>query len=413
MPFDRHVMESKTQPFEQSTCRPLVCRLLDSTAMNLSRVPVAVWASSFEAGGTERQMVELIRGLDSETFEVHALCFAARGRWLPTVAASADSVAEFPIAGFARRATWRQVRRYSHWCRERAIQIVLTSDFYTNIFGLTGAALAGVPVRIGGRREINTDKTAAKLLLQRAAYGTAHRVVANSRAAADRLQREGVPRSRLAVVPNGIDAGDFASHRAPRPLRRALTVANLRVEKGHDVLIDAIAMHGRGLADIEFQLVGDGPCREGLERRVRDHGISHRVRFLGERHDIPQLLADADLFILPSRTEAFPNSVMEAMAAGLPVVASGVGGVLELVEHGRSGVLVPPDEPRALADAIAALASDPRRAHALGCAARETVQTRYSTGNMVAAFSDLFRAELDRRLARSIQRPAATAAAPR
>jgi len=358
------------------------------------RVPIAVWLSSFGAGGTERQMVHLIRGLDRDCFSVHAACFEARGQWHDAAAASAVEIAEFPIHGFFRPNTWRQVRTYADWCRNRRIAAVITSDFYTNIFGLTGAALAGVPVRIGGRREIVTDKGPAKLVLQRGAYALAGAIVANSNAAASRLRREGVPSRSIHVVSNGVELPQRAMReRAGRP--RAVCVANLRPEKGHDVLIDAIA--GRpDLRDLQVEFVGDGPCRSALEAQARARGVGDRVRFLGERRDVGERLGDADLFVLPSRTEALPNSVMEAMAAGLPVVACRIGGIPELVEHGVTGLLVPPDDPDALADAMAQLVANPARASALGAAARGAVAERFSMARMIAGFTEILLEQLRR-----------------
>ncbi|HEX5473905.1 MAG TPA: glycosyltransferase [Vicinamibacterales bacterium] len=366
-----------------------------------SRIPIAVWLSSFDAGGTERQMVRLIRGLDPAVFEVHAACFRAEGPWLAEAAACAASIAEFPIHGFRSRESWRQVVAFARWCRAREITAVVTSDFYTNVLGLAGAALARVPIRLAGRREINTDKTIAKLILQRAAYALAHRVVANADAGAARLRREGVRRSRIRVVPNEIEVPDGPA-RSPRPIARVLTVANLRAEKGHDVLIDAVARVSR--ATVAFDLAGDGPCRSALEARARARGVADRVRFLGHRDDVPQLLAQADAFVLPSRTEAFPNGLVEAMAAGLPVIASGVGGISELVEDGVTGLLVPPGDPGALAAAVDRLAADPQAAWAMGAAARRLVVERYAAPRMVSGFADILRAELAVRT-RAVQRP--------
>ena len=376
--------------------------------MSTSGVPVAVWVSSFSAGGTERQMVHLMRGLDRSLFTVHALCFAARGPWLDAARAAAASVVEFPLQAFRRPRTWRQIHHYAEWCRRHGIAAVVTSDFYTNVFGLTGAALARVPVRIAGRREINTDKSLPKLLLQRAAYSRAHCVVANCRAAAGRLRREGVSARCIHVVPNGIDIPAVAA-RTVRPIRRAITVANLRPEKGHEVLIDAIATHPE-LARICFDFAGDGPCRRALEARAYERGVAGRVRFLGERHDIPDLLNTADLFILPSRTEAFPNSVLEAMAAGLPVIASRAGGIAELIEDGVTGRLVPPGDATALSDAIASMASDPVRAFSLGAAARASVAD-YTVPAMVTGFSKILLDELRARAPMDVVRAHETAAA--
>ncbi len=365
--------------------------------------PIGVWVSSFAAGGTERQMVHLIRGLDPALFTVHAVCFHAAGPWLGAVSSRAASVAEFRMHRFQRPQTWRQVGSYARWCRRQGIAAVITSDFYTNVFGMAGAALAGVPVRIAGRREINTDKTAAKLLLQRLAYGLAHRVVANSQAAAARLRQEGMRSTSIRVVWNGIDLPADDPAPRSRPIRRAITVANLRAEKGHDVLIDAIASRPQ-LREMQFDFAGDGPCREALERRARERGVTDHVTFLGERQDIPRLLEQADLFILPSLTEALPNSVMEAMAAGLPIIASHTGGIPELLEDGVTGLLVTPGSVEDLGGAIVQMASDPRRAGSLGAAARTTVADRFSMERMVGGFTDILLAEFRDRLTPSTSR---------
>src|SRR6185436_6760016 len=123
----------------------------------------------------------------------------------PRVVERAASIVEFPIHGFARAGTVRQFFSFARWCRRERIAVVQTCDLYTNIFGLPGAALAGVPVRIGSRRELNPDKTAGQIRLQRLAYRCATTVVANSSAARTMLQQEGLPNARIAVIPNGID----------------------------------------------------------------------------------------------------------------------------------------------------------------------------------------------------------------
>src|SRR5215212_6857589 len=115
-------------------------------------------------------MSELIRRLDPERFQVHVACFEKAGAWLPRVAERAASIAEFPIHGFARPATFRKLLAFASWCRKQRIAVVQTCDLYANIFGLPGAALAGVPVRIGSRRELNPDKTRGQIRLQRHAY---------------------------------------------------------------------------------------------------------------------------------------------------------------------------------------------------------------------------------------------------
>jgi glycosyltransferase involved in cell wall biosynthesis len=141
-------------------------------------------------------------------------------------------------------------------------------------------------------------------------------------------------------------------------------------------------------------------------------GVADIVDFLGHREDVPMLLADADVFAFPSRTEAFPNGVIEAMAAGLPVVTSAVGGMLELIEHDRNGLLVPPGDEHALAAAIINVIDRESGADALGRAARATIESRYSFERMVAAFTDLYATELAARAPTTLMARGRLAAAP-
>ena len=363
-------------------------------AVNLPpQIPVAVFLTRFEPGGTERQMTELIRRLSPDRFAVHVACFERAGAWLPRVAERAASIVEFPIRGFARPDTVRQLARFARWCRRERIAVVQTCDLYANIFALPGAALAGVPVRIGSRRELNPDKSAGQIWLQRQAYRAATRIVANSSAARHVLESEGVAPAAIAVVPNGVDLAAFPERPADALLaspRTVVTVANLRAEKGHEVLIAAAALLAGEFPAVEFRIVGDGPRRADLERRVRSAGLERQVTFAGHREDVAGLLAGADLFVLPSRSEAFPNSVIEAMAAGLPVVGTQVGGLLDLVDHDRTGLLVKAGDAEALASAMRRLLRDRPAAARLGRAARACIAERYSFDRMVRAFEDLY-----------------------
>jgi glycosyltransferase involved in cell wall biosynthesis len=145
---------------------------------------------------------------------------------------------------------------------------------------------------------------------------------------------------------------------------------------------------------LQFLVAGDGPRAAELRALANTLGIEAHVSFLGHREDVPALLALADAFVLPSRSEAFPNGAIEAMAAGLPVIASRVGGLLDLIDEGRTGLLVPPDNPSALADALESLIVSPARAEMLGAAAREEVTRLYSFDRMVREFEDLYLSQL-------------------
>jgi glycosyltransferase involved in cell wall biosynthesis len=362
-----------------------------------STVSVALFFSRFIPGGTEHQMIQLASRLDRGHFKVHIACLRRSGAWLSRIEKDFPHVAEFPVSSFRHPSTARQMRAFARWCRDNAITVLHATDIYANIFALPTAAVAGVPVRIANRREINPDKSVPLIALQRASYAFAHRVVANSSAAAARLRREGVPRARITVIPNGIDLQAFSPRQAPPQLRRVITVANLRPEKAHEVLIDAAATLRQRHPQLEFWIVGDGPRRDELTALAAARGLTAHMHFLGHREDVPALLAASDLYVLPSRSEAFPNALIEAMAAGLPVVATTAGGIVELVQDGVTGRLVPPDDAHALASAVGSLVDDPVRAGAMGSAGRAMVEARFSFDRMVAGFEALYRAELQRR----------------
>jgi L-malate glycosyltransferase len=374
--------------------------------LSFGRIPIAVVMTSFEPGGTERQMIEMVRRLDPNRWAVHIACFQARGAWFGPAAERAASVAEFPVRSFRNPATMRHAWAFARWCRARRIAVVHTTELYSNIFGLPAAALARVPVRIANRREINPDKTPAQIAMQRTAYAFAHRIVANSRAAASRLELERVPRRKITVVSNGLDLRPFTRPPAPKSrLRNVIVVANLRPEKGHDVLVDAAANVLLRVPDARFNLVGDGPGRDALIERVRSLGLEEAFTFHGHRDDVPAWLDGADIFVLPSRSEAFPNAVLEAMAAGLPIVASAVGGIVELIADNRTGLLVPPDDPASLCTCLLRLMADSSLGSRIGEAARVEAHSRYSFDRMVAELDHLYVNELARRGALPVEKP--------
>ncbi len=352
--------------------------------------------TSFDVGGTERQTVELARRLDGSRFEVHVACFHQRGALRGALPDSID-VEVFPVHGFRNPASMRQWFRFAQWCRQAEVKLVHTCDLYANLFGLTAAAYAGVPTRIGSRRDVNSgDKTRLQRAGQRVAFRTAHAIVANSTACAEHLRGEGVPDTRVRLIRNGVDTTAFAAPRPRRPLRRLVTVANLRPEKGHDVLMDAAPLILARYPDAEFHIAGSGNRAEAVAARAAARGVSGSVHFLGECADVARLLADSDIFVLPSHSEGLPNAVMEAMSAALPVVATRVGGIPELITSGVTGSLVPARDPEALASAVLHLMDHPELAAALGESARRLAQSEYGFSRMVASTEELYLKEIER-----------------
>jgi len=215
--------------------------------------------------------------------------------------------------------------------------------------------------------------------------------------------RPGVRHSRLGVIYNGVDVARY-DRRSSRPeARRALNlpadaspvvavVGRLEEQKGHRYLFDAVASLHRSFPKMHLLLAGDGALRPELESRARALGIGQRVSFLGHCNDVQRVLDAADLFVLPSLWEALPFALLEAMASGLPVVATRVAGVPEVVSHGRTGLLVPPADAGALASALAEVVASRSRLDDMGAAARAVVEARYSLGAMLRDTQDAYRA---------------------
>jgi glycosyltransferase involved in cell wall biosynthesis len=206
-------------------------------------------------------------------------------------------------------------------------------------------------------------------------------VIVPSEALARFLRRHGFPAANLHVIPHGIDVD--AARRPPRTSSDGPTVigvaSNLEHEKGVDVLIAAAALAERPL---RLEILGDGACRERLGRLAAQHGVD--ARFAGHVEDVGRRIAGFEVFALPSRAENFPVAVLEAMAAGLPVVAARVGGVPELVVDGETGVVVEPENPTALAAALDTLAADGAARSALGAAGARRVAEHFGADRMAA-----------------------------
>lgn len=355
-------------------------------------------SDSTQFGGTEQALLHLLAALD-------------RAEWRPVLyhrrdpgtaqllsAAGAMDVDVRPLpAGWPRVARVHRLIREFRELRPAVVHAHLHWPLACRV-GVVAARVARVPVVVATsqllmdlRPDFRTDAQ------HRVLEACIDRYFAVSMALAQRLQeRFGVPAHKIQVIPNAIDLTPFPDTVA-EPRRGGdesgtvvvLTVARLDPQKDLGSLLAAAAQ----VPDATFLIAGEGEERGRLETTARELGLAGRVRFLGFRGDIPALLAACDLFVLPSRFEGLPLAVLEAMAAGRPVVATRIGGMDEAVVDGHTGVLVPPGDPAALASAIRALADDPARARRLGEAGRRRVRREFSAdsmaGRVMAAYREL------------------------
>jgi len=264
-------------------------------------------------------------------------------------------------------------------------------------YGLLASVLARVPIVVATAhtcQEFPGRQWLLRLQPRLIANGV-DRYLAVSESAAQILRDAyRIPASKVQVIYNGIPLTPFARPRSStrvaglreKQLPIILSVGRLNQEKGHQHLLKAATL----VPQATFVLAGEGPQRQRLEAQAKQLSIDGRVKFLGHREDIGDLLAMCDLFVLPSLSEGLPVSALEAMAASKPVIASAVGGTREVVAHGKTGLLVPPADPTALATAIQSILSDPVLAGRLAAAGNERVQKQFSVETMVAKVTQVY-----------------------
>jgi glycosyltransferase involved in cell wall biosynthesis len=375
---------------------------------------------TFMCGGTENQFMTLGRALDPTRFDLEFACLRRWGGFVAEIDERRIPLVEFDIATFRSFNAIAQQAKLARYITRRRIDIVHAYNFYGNVFAIPPARLAAAPVIIASIRDRGPYLTPMQIRVQRYACRLADCVLVNADAVKQWLIAQGYDASKIAIIPNGVDLERFDRRVEPDRLRRELglpsgvpivaVVSRLNRLKGIEHFLEAAAAVLGRFPDARFVVIGETNPNEReyqqvLARLAQKLGIGDRVVFAGLRTDVPELLAGATVSVMPSLNEALPNVLLESMAAGVPVVATRVGGTPEVVEDGENGLLVPPADSIALAVAIERLLADPELAARLARAGRDSVTKRFSMEQMVRATEQLYQTLLERR--------GRTAAAPR
>lgn len=361
------------------------------------------FVDTFNVGGTESQMTGVVLRL-AKRHQVTVGCLKAEGRFLGVLNDAHVPVVEFPTGrGLLTAQGVKQLFRLRAFLSRGRFDVLHAQDPWTNLLGVPAARMAGVPVIVTSRLDLadwgwyKSRKRIVMRWVQRA--GTA--IFANSEAVKQNLvSNDHFAPEMIRVILNGVDVQHFSQVVAVRPVtlpqvsasdRLIAMVANMHFElKGHDLLIEAAQKVVARFPQTKFLLVGDGERRGLLEQMAEQKGVKENLLFLGNRKDIAQIHACCEIGILPSRSEGLPNAVLEYMAAGLPVVGASVGGIPELIENERTGLLVPPGDADAIANALISLLADPERAKELGRAGQERARTRFSFDQLVSELELLY-----------------------
>jgi glycosyltransferase involved in cell wall biosynthesis len=375
-------------------------------------IRIGFFAPLLTTGGTQRHLQQVFRLLDPGRFAARIYTLKPGGEVEAELRTEGVEVCSLSVGD---RLTTPQAAcamlRAARALRADGVQVVHGYQWRPALVGAIVGRLAGVPLVLGSKRSLTGDDGRARLAWRLLARGV-DTIVVNADAIRAEAVTQGVT-ARWAVVPSGVDVERFDGGLPAREAKEALglepgrpvigTIGRLEERKGHaDLLVAArtVLRMANGLRPLVL-IVGDGPLREDLARQAADLGVLDSVRFTGQLADVRVPLCAMDVFVLPSNAEGMPNALLEAMAARRPVVATEVGGMREVVDGERTGVLVPPRDPDALGRAILHLLADPARARRLGEAAQSRVAREFSARAMVGRLERLYEERLAAREAAS------------
>jgi glycosyltransferase involved in cell wall biosynthesis len=368
-------------------------------------IRIAFFAPLLTTGGTQRHLQQVLRLLDPARFAARVYTLRPGGEVEAELRSDGVDVRSLEVG--CRLTTPRAVRAMlaaARAIRAEGEHVVHGYQWRPALVGAIVGRLAGVPLVLGSKRSLTGDDGRARLAW-RVLARRVDTIVVNADAIRAEAEAQRV-RARWAVVPSGVDVERFDQGVPAEEAKQALgleparpvvgTVGRLEERKGHAQLLLATRTMLRLANGLRPQvlIVGDGPLRHDLARQAAELGVLESVRFAGQLDDVRTALSAMDVFVLASNAEGMPNALLEAMAARRPVVATAVGGMREVVNSERTGVLVPPQDPDALGRAIVALLADPVRARRLGDAAQSCVAREFSARAMVARLERLYEERL-------------------
>ena len=356
--------------------------MLTAPELGTRPIPLLFLVTNFDRGGAEKTVTRWAIGLPRRKYAIQVAALQGRSR------AVADDLSRAGIPvhdlGMAWKGDVRVLLRLARLLRREGAQILFTFMFHPTLLGRVVGWLCRVPVRISSERVMEWEGRGRRALNRWTVPLGTHVVAVSDRVAAYAAREFRIPLDRLTTICNGVDLDHF------RPVRRdgstgAPTIgctARLHAKNDHATLLRAFARVGVRFPEARLLLVGRGPEETRLTALAGELGISARVCFTGEQADVAPHLQQMNLYVQASAAEGMPNSVLEAMATALPVVATAVGGTPEVVVEGKTGLLVPPRDPAALADAMLRLLVNHGLAEAFGRAGRARVEAHFGEGRM-------------------------------
>jgi glycosyltransferase involved in cell wall biosynthesis len=349
-------------------------------------IKVAHVVGQMAVGGMEKLLVEFARHADRSRFELSFVSLGERG----PVAAEIEALG-WPVVAMGEASGFRpsMIFALAGLFRRGRVDVVHTHNGRPLMYGGPAARVAGARASIHTRHGQQHGASRRELARFRLATRLVDRVVCVSADAMRLAAARGVAVEKLRPVVNGVDLTRFG-YAGPRADGPAVMIGRLSPEKDAQNLVRAVALVVAEERRFRLQVAGDGVCMATLVALTRELGLTDHVAFLGEVKDVAALLASASMFVLPSLTEGISLTLLEAMARGLPVVATRVGGTPEVVEDGTSGLLVAAQSPAELSQAMLRVYRQPHRARLMGLAAHHRASALFDVRRMVAEYEELY-----------------------
>jgi glycosyltransferase involved in cell wall biosynthesis len=359
-------------------------------------VRVCFMIDSLQPAGTETQLLALIRHLDRSRVRPALCLLDGEGELSRSLEPADCPVLRLGVTGLSRPRTLAKAFRLASFLRRERVDVLQVYFPDSTYLGVPVAWLARVPRIVCTRNNIGYWTTPMHCRLLRLCHRLSTSLVANCQACGQAVtDGEGLSPKRIAVLENGVDLSRFPEplrwpHSAPGPARRIGITANLRPVKDLQVFVRAAREVVDSHPHATFHIAGEGELRSELEKLIADLKLTDRVFLPGTIQDVPGFLGELDIAVLCSRSEGMSNAILEYMAAGKAIVATAVGGNVQLLEHERHGRLVSPGDPHRLAESLRRLLDDSDLAIRLARAARQRVEERYSREAMIRRFEDFY-----------------------
>ncbi len=362
----------------------------------MERLTVVHVAASLDVGGLERVVFDLATRTDASRFATRVICLEAPGAWAPRFAQAGVPV---DCVGRAGEAAPLRITRLARYLRRVGADVVHLHNVKAHLAGALAAGLARVPAILSTKHGRSSPGTRLSKLANRLACHLCSDLVGVSEdCAALWRTAEGAPAHKVSVVTNGVDLQAFTAAHPPRSgAAVAVSVARLSEVKDPLTLLHAVRLMCEQAPGFRLDLAGDGPLRSDVEAAIRQLGLSDTVRVLGTVDDVRSVLRRADFFVLASRSEGLSLTLLEAMAEGLPIVATRVGGNAEVVVSGDTGLLVPAGDTRAMADAILWMSRNPEARLTMGRRGRRRVEERFDLERTVDTYQRMYRRAFEAR----------------